>query len=410
MRRARQLIVSCVCAASALRAQRGGLNTEFIQRGDTTVARVNGAVPAAAVKRLVEVLRIQPTDDDTAMYSVMYDFIVDRQRRAWAYDSQDNAVYLFDAHGSLLRRIGRKGGGPGEFQGNDGMAFLRDGRFAQLDLRNGRISFFSANGDFLTSWPVPATNFFGGMSIVIDTTDAIRLRWRGKWGDNLRAALLVHLREGGGGFAADTVAMPPTPIRNETFIVGRVGFGIPFQPFFSVGWHWSGGIVTANGKTGVITINQPGGRVVRVERNAPTVRVTRGERDQAEANLTRSAKQENAAWNGKLPTIPDVKPVFGSMFTARDGRIWVQVAGAAEAVPIAERLKPRAGRPAPVMNWRSATVWEVYERNGTFLGRIPFSKNGVPTHAFGNEVWVRETTPDGFAAIVRYRVEPGLDR
>jgi hypothetical protein len=406
-------VLLSVCAASALHAQRGGLPTQFTKAGDTTVARVSGPVPGNALKRLVEVLRIQPTEDDTAMYSQMYDFVVDRQGRAWAYDDDDDAVYLFAANGRLQRKIGRKGGGPGEFQGNDGMAFMRDGRFAQLDMRNGRLSFFSPAGDFLTSWPVPATSFLGGMNLVVDSTDAIRIKWHGLFEDRLGDAVLVHLRSGGGGFAPDTVVFPPNPIRPEMFIVEgpqRIGLGLPYRPSFYKEWQFAGGIVTAHGQTGVITVAQPGGRVVRVERNVTPVRVTPLERSEREAQLLASAKNVNPDWKGSLPAVPATKPPIVALFSARDGRIWVGVAGEAESIPEAERPQPRAGRPAPAPRTvRDATVWEVYDRNGTFLGRIPFAKNGRLAHASGNDVWVRETTADGFSAIVRYRIEPALN-
>ena len=412
MKRACQIFVLNVCVASALQAQRGGLSTQFSRSGDTTIARVNGAVPASAVKRLVETMRIQPTADDTMTYSSVYDIVVDRQGRVWAFDDDIMSVFLFDASGKLVRRIGRKGGGPGEFQGLDGMAFMRDGRFVQLDLSNGRISFFSTAGDFLTSWPVPATSFFGGSNLVVDTTDAIRLKWRGKFEDNVANQLLVHLRTGGGGFAADTIVFPKSPINNQAFIVQgarSIGLGIPFQPSFRWDWQWGGGVVTANGQTGALMIAQPGGRVVRVVRNAPQVRVTTGEREQAEANLLAGAKSVDANWNGALPAIPATKPIFGGFFPARDGRIWVSMAGEAERIPQSERATPRPGRPAFVNEWRSKTVFEVYDRNGTFLGRVPFERQASFIHAFGDEVWMRETTADGFTAIVKYRIEPPLN-
>lgn len=408
----RHLFVASVCATSALHAQRGGLQTEFIRRGDTTIARVAGTVPATAIKRLVQTMRIEPTDADTGLYNEVWEFDVDQQGRIWAFDDKLKTIFLFDAKGRLSRKIGRSGSGPGEFQHNGGMAVLRDGRLAVLDNRNSRISLFSPAGDFLTTWPVPPTYMIGMNSLIVDTTDALRLNWRGRREDNVQNQLLMRLTTGGGGFSTDTIVYPISPIHSQAIMVGSgreaIGMGLPYSPIFRSEWQWNGGFASANGQTAVITIAQPGGKVVRVERSGTRVRLTAEERREAEQGIEFTARRVDPSWSWGAVSIPTVKPHFTGLLAARDGRVWVRVAGNARLIPEDERTEQRPGGPPP-RKWTETTVWEVFAQDGTFLGRVPFAKGGTLMHAFGNDVWVIERTADGFTAIVRYRIEPGLN-
>lgn len=406
------IVAATVCTASALHAQRGGLQTQFTRKGDTTIARVNGAVPASATKRLVQTTRIEPTDADTALYSEVWEFDVDQKGRIWTFDDKTMTLFLFDANGTLVKKTGGRGSGPGEFQHNGGMAVLRDGRIAIVDNRNSRVSFFSPAAVFLTTWPVPPTYMIDMNALVVDTTDALRLNWRGRREDNVQNQLLMRLRTGGSGFSTDTLVYPINPIQSQSIIVGSgrgaIGMGLPYAPTFRAVWQWSGGFATANGQTGVITIPQPDGKVVRVERTGARVPVTAEERRESETGIEFTARRVDPSWSWGTVSLPTVKPHFYTILAARDGRVWVRVPGNAQLIPEAERFEQRPGGPPP-RRWNEETVWEVYAQNGTFLGRVPFAKGGTLVHAFGNDVWVTERTPDGFTAIVRYRVEPPLN-
>lgn len=111
-------LVSCRGTESAPVAA-AGLRTVFDSTGDTVLARVDGDVPAGAIRTLVEVSRIAPSVDDTSLFGEVADLEVDAARRTWVYDFQGRRLFLFDSTGALVRRIGREGSGPGEFaQGN----------------------------------------------------------------------------------------------------------------------------------------------------------------------------------------------------------------------------------------------------------------------------------------------------
>ncbi|HEV8599889.1 MAG TPA: 6-bladed beta-propeller, partial [Gemmatimonadales bacterium] len=134
---------ACQRSATTGGAGPGGLATVFDSTADTVFARVEGEVPAGALLKLIEEARIAPAADDTSLYTEVSEFDVDAAGRPWVYDRPSNSIFLFSADGKLLRRIGRQGGGPGEFNGNNGMVVRKDGGLAIWDSRNARISFFS---------------------------------------------------------------------------------------------------------------------------------------------------------------------------------------------------------------------------------------------------------------------------
>jgi hypothetical protein len=79
-------------------------------------------------------------------------YAVDTQDNVYISDDSDLAIKVFDAQGKYLRSIGRRGNGPGEFESIYQMVFLPDGRLLITDYQLRRTSFFSPEGQFLSSF------------------------------------------------------------------------------------------------------------------------------------------------------------------------------------------------------------------------------------------------------------------
>ncbi|MDH7513287.1 MAG: 6-bladed beta-propeller [Clostridiales bacterium] len=79
-------------------------------------------------------------------------FAVDATGNAYIADDSDMAIKVFDPQGKYLKSIGRKGSGPGEFERVRNMLFLPDGRLLVTDYEQRRTSFFSPEGQFLSSF------------------------------------------------------------------------------------------------------------------------------------------------------------------------------------------------------------------------------------------------------------------
>lgn len=70
-------------------------------------------------------------------------------------DGYGNArVHHFSPEGRLVKSWGEPGTGPGQFKISHGICVLGDGRVLVADRENDRIQVFTADGTFVTSWPV----------------------------------------------------------------------------------------------------------------------------------------------------------------------------------------------------------------------------------------------------------------
>jgi len=77
--------------------------------------------------------------------------LVDRKGFVYICDLQDLKIKVFDPNGRLVRDIGQKGDGPGEFQNIGKIALLPDDRLIVLDWEAHRISLFDIEGKFINS-------------------------------------------------------------------------------------------------------------------------------------------------------------------------------------------------------------------------------------------------------------------
>ena len=399
--------------------QAAGLATVFDSTGDTIVARVSGVVPAAALRRLVPEMKIAPGIDDTTRFTETYEFEVDRRGYIWVFDHPSKSILLFDSAGRKVRRIGRSGGGPGEFRDNGGMVVLTDGRLAQWDPSNARISFFSPAGEFLTSWPLPG-GFGSTNNLVSDASGALYTRrpryGRGQsGGGGRRTDVGVLIRYGARGALGDTLVPPAFDV--QTSLLGAQGSGQtvaisgPNTPRSLWTWHPDGYFVAGNGTNHSIILGRTRARPIRIERSAPAVPISEQERRTAEAAVTVFMRQTDPTWVWRGPRLPDRKPALLDLFVARDGRIWASVPAPSRRIVGGDVTAPSsAGSLAGqrFQQFRSPEIWEVYSVAGTFLGRVPFPDGTQLIQADGDRVWIIERDGDDLPAVVRLRIDPLL--
>lgn len=68
-------------------------------------------------------------------------------------EGKDQQVHIFDAKGKVVKTIGRRGGGPGEFQEAKGVIISPKGEIVINDGANGRLTFLSTSGDLIRTQP-----------------------------------------------------------------------------------------------------------------------------------------------------------------------------------------------------------------------------------------------------------------
>lgn len=381
---------------------------------DTIFARVTGSVPPARRHRLVQQLSIAPGLDDTTLFTQVNSFTVDGSGRMWVFDQPTATLFLFDQNGALLKRIGRRGRGPGEFQSENGAAALPGGRFAIWDARNTRISWFASDATFERSTLVSKGFYtFGGLVVDrrggvfikhpvsrdrakgIGTIGLIQVRSDGTLGDSL-VPPNVHVPEtgytatGNGGRARATYQSRNAAVASWV-------------------WHADGYFVTVDGLRSRIVLSRRAAKPVVIERRLDPVRISSDERAEDEAFITWGLRLTVPDWTWTGPAVPDTKPSLGASLAARDGRLWVRVATPSERIPEAE-LPVRRPKGPPPDRFRSPIEWEVYGSDGVFLGRVAFPRDVALVQADGDTVWALGRDADELPAIRRYRIEPPLPR
>lgn len=409
---------SCGKAANADGVSAAGLSTVFDSTGDTVVARVASDLRPSAVRQLNVELSIAPSADDTTLFTEISEFDVDQKGRLWVFDRPSTSILLFRPDGTLERRIGRRGSGPGEFSNNSGMVVLRDGRLAIWDSQNARISFFKATGDF-DRVVRHSAGFNTSNGLVTDTAGRIYVKrpvapassddsfWRlglvqigedGAWLDSLDRPVIgvtvtnyvSERRESGGSFS-----------RNST--------NVSFAPVAHWTWHPHGYFVSGHGGKYQVHLSRTTGQPIRIERDLPPVATQDDERANEEEMILSNMRSNDPSWTWSGPPVPSTKAPLMSLFTARDGRIWTRVAVPSEPIPESERVIPRTATQS-VRRWRTPTVYEVFSADGEFLGRVAFPPRTALMEADGNSVWAIGRDSLDLPAVLRFRIAPALGR
>ena len=403
------VLLSAACGSADAAGDRGTLATVFDSTADTVSARIAGDLPAEAIRHLVTEVAIAPGIDDTTLFTNVFELDVDRRGRFWVFDVGSSSIFLFGPDGGLIRRIGRKGAGPGEFQQNGGMVVRADNGIAQWDSRNSRISFFDSSGTFVNSWPLPG-GFNTSNGLVSDRSGTLYLRrpvTKPREGEILGRMGLVRLAEGGA--FADSLEPPDLPVRREVYVASVEGStsatSSRHAPNFYWAWTPDGEFVAAHGGNYEIVMARRGARPMVIRRSMSPVPIDAAERDFEERNIFWQMRSMDPGWSWQGPSLPTVKAPMRGLTVSRDGRIWVQVAVPSDTIPQAER-PVYTDLLQPVSRHQTPSVYEVFSPDGEFLGRVALPPRARLIDADGNTVWGLDLDGNDMPAVTRWRVEP----
>jgi len=386
------------------------LATKFDSTRDTIFARVAGSAAPARMHRLVQELSIAPGADDITLFTRVNGFKVDRAGRFWVFDQSTSTIFLFGNDGKLVKRIGRKGGGPGELDTDNGSVVLAGDRFAVWDARNARINWYAADGAFDKSALVSKGFYtFGGL--VTDQSGAVFIKLPVSRTANGRIGALGLIRVRPDGSFGDSLTPPSLNVSVPAYTAVKGSASASYQSRNAASaswvWHADGYFVTVDGSRSRIVLSRRTAKPVVIERRLPSVPIPSDERADDEAFITYGLRMTVPDWKWSGPAVPDTKPSLGTAIAARDGRIWVRVATPSERIPDSE-LPERRPNGAPQYRFRSSIEYEVYASDGTFLGRVALPKGTQLMEADGNTVWALGRDADDLPAVRRYRVEPAL--
>jgi hypothetical protein len=297
---------------------------------------------------------------------------LDRDGRIYASDLTEVQVVVFSPAGKLLATIGRKGQGPGEFEGPSGPAIGADGALYVRDVA--KIARFV---------PDPATgvatkhdrDFRGPLYPNWTSRRASRVDQAGRFGHPVstwkRGGEVTHavLRYSAQGTLVDSLPVPryanepePTASVRTSPNGGRMVKGLNYVPFAPVPvWDMTmaGTVISGDAMTYVLVETDAAGRTLRrFERAVPLARIERDERADSARALQRRIDSlpvplpqlEGTSEAVKSQTLPTTYPAYLAVFAAEDGRVWV-------------RRWPPAGR-------GGETFFDVFDANARFLGTV----------------------------------------
>lgn len=386
--------------------------------GDTVLVRnVTGSL--LGDMRLVPEVRIGTLEGkDEEMFGTISGLAVAADGTIYVYDSQVPALRAYDAEGRFLRTIGRRGGGPGEYENSDGgMAVLSDGHIVLRDPGNARFTVYSPEGEPIRSWP-GLGGFMTSAPLVADRQDRlhtmlIRAPTEGERPTPGMPWIVRILRMDSEGTPLDTLGIPDFGYESPTIHATRAGGtamnNVPFTPSHSWSVRRDGSVVVGIGDRYAIFAFRPDDTVLRVERQAERVPVSSAERDDARERATFNMRRMDPGWRWNGPPVPDAKPPYSRVFGAQDDRIWALVPQPAETIEWTAEDHERArdaSRPPPY-RFREPVAFDVFEPDGRYVGRV-YAPRGFATHPApifrGDHVWAVVRDELDVSHVVRFRL------
>lgn len=397
---------------------------------DTVVVRTVGVTDSAAALRLVEELRIGELEGAEEYSFVDVNFVLPAPGNGvYVWDRGLVALRQYDSSGTFVRRIGRQGGGPGEYRSANGIVQLPDGRLVLWDPGNARMNVYDSTGGVLESWRYQSTlGITMPWGLLTDTAGNVYARHHFRpAGVGRRTLMLSDLPAGYRVLGPDGVlhdsVLPPPQLPRATQIAtpieggGGIEAAVPFAP--QPAWTVSrfGYVVTGVGDRYSITLQRLG-RPLRIERDLEPVPVDPDEKANAREIATAEMRQVNPSWRWDGPPIPDVKPLFSDVRPAGDGRLWVQREVHGEPMEPEETsspgplIPPREGSVGrsriPSRRWREPIVFDVFASDGHFLGTVTVPERARVLHMRGDHVWGVELDEVDVPQVVRWRIAPSL--
>lgn len=239
-RRPRRLRALVALAAMATVGCAGGepAGREATLRVDTLDGVVHfrhtGDAPLVRVASVVAVGEAGGLDEAApAEFGRVRSVVADADGRFYVADALALEVRVFDRDGRFLHALGRKGSGPGEFEGLHGVAWLSADTMVAVDYGNARLTLMDRAGDHLGHWPwMRAT---GPVRFYIPVAPgqlyAQGVRAVGESGDGRQRVEPVWVRYGIEG-PIDTLGIPTrdAPVPGSGVICRGEGLGVFSNP------------------------------------------------------------------------------------------------------------------------------------------------------------------------------------
>jgi hypothetical protein len=294
--------------------------------------------------------------------------------RIYVLDEQVPVLRAYDFHGRHVRDIGRKGDGPGEFRNPAGVGVSCDGLIFVHDGSQGRISVFTADGEFVeTRRTRPFNTYVPPLKVSHDGIPYIP--------ELMNPADPIHLWKtamvgyGPNGPVGDTLAPPEfayepprLPAQGERSVSYNI---VPFAP--RLVWTMTPSRATVAGvpEDYRFQVRHADGKTTLIEKASwEPVPVLADEAAWHRRFMTvmNRAVEPGWVWNG--PPIPEHKPAYSHLVGDRSGRIWVARPGPGERLEGGTEDSQNPGDFWFNPLWRDGLLVDVFEETGRYLGPV----------------------------------------
>lgn len=379
---------------------------------DTVIVRTVSGQMWESDRALVSEVSIGVLEgEDQYQFGQLRAIAVDRQGQMYAFDSHVPALRVYGQDGTWLRDIGREGEGPGEYkQPDSGLAILPDGRVAIRDPGNGRITFYSPDGEYDGFYRI-AGSFNTSSPMISDTSGTLATPIVTNLGTSVFEWKSGHARYYLDG-TVDTVETPDLGYEEAQISAEREGSSsinsVPFSPGQVDAYSPFGYYIVGVNEDYSFDLLRPAG-VLRISKPNKAVPVDPGEAAAERKAATDNFKQNYPGWKWNGPPIPDFKPAYEQFYAAEDGRIWVHVPAPSERYMDAEEQRAEEERLDRAVNpYRAPVRFDVFESTGEFLGQVStpdgFSLSPRPVFR-GDTVWATVRDEYDVQRLHRFRME-----
>ncbi|HEX6588153.1 MAG TPA: 6-bladed beta-propeller [Longimicrobiales bacterium] len=369
--------------------------------GDTVVVRTSeGAVwdtPMTLVDDLV-IGELEGAPEYT--FGLITGIAPDDSGGVFLFDNQAKALRYYDATGRYVRTIGGSGAGPGEYEEVLGIRLRGDGRLVLRDPDNARVVIYERDGTPIAHIPV-ASGLYTSNSLIVDSANHMYLAVLTGEIERNRPWPIGFEHRDPDGEIVDTLHAPA--VANEPDGGGWT---------FSTRKEW----MLAPDRTVVvgvtdrysIELRRPDGRVLRIERDVEPVAVLAEERAELEATNDWIRQRQAQHLTSDIPPVPDTKPLWKDLLLSDRGELWVQRHVTAEKAADADTTEQSADQP-PAPTWREPGVFDVFDREGRYLGEVRAPRRTSVIALRGDYVWGFRFGEFDEPYVVRMRLEPATD-
>lgn len=377
------VLVVCSCRKAADSGGNAGVRTETVA-GVTLVHNPQVPLHPDKIVRFEEEIAFGGEETGPGAVLKPGNFAIDGRNRVYIYESSDGVIKAFDDNGRFLRNIGGEGQGPGEFVQAFFLGFCPDGRLLVTDFQAQRTSFFSPDGDFLTS-----SQWADNLSIphlILDDAFVVQTFTAGRGFDS-KLFLKTYDFQGKELRSWGEFVIPESKRITRSVAGGgtvTMGGRVPQSP----GSVFAGDarfrrIYHCLNNAYLIEVYDAEGRLFRkIDRPYERVPVTAADKEEF---LARASRNPNSRELYESMPWPDVKTVTERMLCDDAGNLWVTT----------NEVREEGGK--------KLTAYDVFDEEGRYDARV-WLDAAPQKFAAGKMYRFKEDEDTGVLVLTRYRV------